>query len=456
MKFSISALACAMTLGFGLASAQTITPVRVGPVSQYGQLITGKNSAGEGRIYGSCKGVKDGAEVQVRGMSLYWSLQPQAVEYWSEEGIATMVNDMNIQIVRAAMATGNEDWSGDWNGQRLKGYAAAPDQQKAFMKAAVEAAIKQDIYVIIDWHSHEAHTQTESAKGFFKEMAETYGKYDNVIFELYNEPTDISWNEVKGYADQVIPVIREYSDNLILVGTPKWDQNPQMAINNEVTDTGKNTAYTLHYYANSHCVSGTYDWGGSCEGANGEQAIKAGLSVFLSEWGTGNSDGGGDPDQGKNEQWQAFANKYKLSWANWSASHISEGTAAFAGSSNKSSLQYTASGSLVKSYLATNPTTYTKCAAYPSQGGEQPDNPNDDQQSIKNLNVANFSVTFTNKVLNIVGATAKVEIFDVNGHKLMDIDNVTGNLSLASFPVGKYLVRIKAKNITKTTAINIK
>lgn len=51
MKFlSIPALACAMTLSFGLASAQTITPTRVGPVSQYGQLMTGKNSAGEGRI----------------------------------------------------------------------------------------------------------------------------------------------------------------------------------------------------------------------------------------------------------------------------------------------------------------------------------------------------------------------------------------------------------------------
>ena len=65
------------------AFAQTITPTRVGPVSQYGQLITGKTSQGKGQIYGSCEGVKDGAEVQVRGMSLYWSLMPQAMEFWS-------------------------------------------------------------------------------------------------------------------------------------------------------------------------------------------------------------------------------------------------------------------------------------------------------------------------------------------------------------------------------------
>jgi endoglucanase len=117
----------------------------VGPVGQYGQLMTGENSQGKGQFYGSCEGVKDGDEVQVRGMSLYWSLMRQAMEFWSEEGISTMVNDMKIQIVRAAMATGNEDWKGEWNGIQLKGYASDPNNQKQFMKTVVEAAIKNDI-----------------------------------------------------------------------------------------------------------------------------------------------------------------------------------------------------------------------------------------------------------------------------------------------------------------------
>ena len=249
------------------AFAQTITPTRVGPVSQYGQLITGKTSQGKGQIYGSCEGVKDGAEVQVRGMSLYWSLMPQAVEFWSEEGITTMVNDMKIQIVRAAMATGNEDWQGGY-----KGYASDPNTQKNLVKTVVEAAIKNDIYVIIDWHSHQANKQTDAAKNFFKEMAETYGQYDNVIFEVFNEPEQISWGEVKNYANQVIEVIRQYSDNLVLVGNPSWDQNPSDAIGNEVTDPKNNTAYTLHYYANSHNWEGSYQWGES-EGLKGEKAV---------------------------------------------------------------------------------------------------------------------------------------------------------------------------------------
>lgn len=438
MKFSTAAT-LALAASLATTAFAQITPTRVGPVSQYGQLMTGKNSSGKGQIYGSCEGVKDGAEVQVRGMSLYWSLMPQAVEYWSEEGVTTMVNDMKIQIVRAAMATGNEDWKGGY-----KGYASDPNTQKNLVKTVVEAAIKNDIYVIIDWHSHEAHKQTDAAKNFFKEMAETYGKYDNVIFEVFNEPQQIPWSDVKSYAEQVIQVIRQYSDNLVLVGNPSWDQNPSDAIGNEVNDSKKNTAYTLHYYANSHMWSGNYDWGGESEGSKGEKAMNAGLSVFVSEWGTANADGGGNPDQSRNKSWQDYMNKHKLSWANWSASYINEGTAAFQDGSNKNSLQYTTSGNLVKGYLATNPTSYKACKAEEEVGIKAP------------AIAGGFSVSLEGKTLNIAGGNANVEIYSLLGNKFMAVENVSGALSLASLPSGSYVVRVNAKEGSKTMRVQVR
>ena len=173
MKFPLFASLALVSAFASSAFAQTITPTRVGPVSQYGQLMTGKNSQNQGRIYGSCEGVKDGAEVQVRGMSLYWSLMPEAMEFWTEEGITTMVNDMNIQIVRAAMATkASDDWKGEWNGIQLKGWEGDKTNQTNFVKTVVEAAIKNDIYVIIDWHSHQAHEEVSNAVKFFTEMAQ--------------------------------------------------------------------------------------------------------------------------------------------------------------------------------------------------------------------------------------------------------------------------------------------
>ena len=448
---TFTAFVSAMALGASLAVAQTITPTRVGPVSQYGELITGKNSQGKGRIYGSCEGVKDGAEVQVRGMSLYWSLMPQAVEFWSEEGIATMVNDMKIQIVRAAMATGDEDWQGEWNGIKLKGYAVDPNNQKQFMKTVVEAAIKNDIYVIIDWHSHKANQQTDAAKNFFREMAQTYGQYDNVIFEVFNEPEKISWGDVKNYANQVIEVIRQYSDNLILVGNPEWDQNPSAAIGNEVNDSKKNTAYTLHYYANSHNWEGTYEWGGESEGLKGEKAMNAGLSVFVSEWGTANSNGGGDPNQGRNQSWQEYLNKHKLSWANWSASYISEGTAAFQGGSSKTSLQYTTSGNLVKGYLSTNPASYTKCPTGQQGLGEQ------GTASLLAAHDFGLNISLTGKTLRVSAPqAATVEIYNTLGNKLLAVDNVSGELSLAKLPLGRYMVRVRSGSASTMRAIAIK
>lgn len=447
MRFSTAAT-LALAASLATTAFAQITPTRVGPVSQYGQLMTGKNSSGKGQIYGSCEGVKDGAEVQVRGMSLYWSLMPQAVEFWSEEGVSTMVRDMNIQIVRAAMATGNEDWSNGY-----KGYGSDPTTQMNLMKTVVEAAIKNDIYVIIDWHSHNANEQTNSAKDFFSKMAQEYGKYDNVIFELFNEPTDVSWNTIKTYADQVVSAIREHSDNLILVGTPRWDQNPHAPIGNEVNDPKKNTAYTLHYYANSHCWSGSYDWsdptwGGDCEGTKGEKAMNAGLSVFVSEWGTANSDGNGNPDQSRNKSWQDYMNKHKLSWANWSASYINEGTAAFQNGSSKTSLQYTTSGNLVKGYLATNPTSYTACKA------NEPEPESSSSSAITaipfyassdrfNASVQNGTLSFTSTASGV----ADIQVFDMLGNTRVQMSKQLGSgshsIALGTLPAGSYLVRVQ-------------
>lgn len=145
-----------------------------------------------------------------------------------------------------------------------------------------------------------------------------------------------------------------------------------------------------------------------CEGENALKAMKAGLSVFVSEWGTGTADGKGNLSQenGANAKWQTFVDKYKLSWANWSASHISETTAAFASGSNKYGLQYSTSG---------------------------------------------------NMALNISGVdAANVELFDLKGNKLMMIDGVVGTLSLAKLPAGMYMVKVSSGSASKMQAISIR
>ncbi len=317
------------------SSSSTITPKsssstqqngkRVGPVAQYGQLQTGTNASGYGRIYGSCPTWSvSGKEVQVKGMSLFWSINDASAAFWNADVITRMVKEHNIQLIRAAMGV-DEEW-GDGN------YFTSTRYYQNLMDEVVQAAIDNDIYVIIDYHSHRAHEDVTNAKEFFTRMASKWGEYDNVIFEIFNEPACITggsgdcsdidfggeflgWSSIRTYANQVISVIREYSDNLIIVGTPMWDQQPNAAINSKVTDKYNNTAYAFHYYAGSHSTS--------VEGANAVKAMNAGLSVFVSEWGTINADGKGAVAS-SNTTWQTWMNTHKLSSANWSLTNLTE------------------------------------------------------------------------------------------------------------------------------------
>ncbi|MCQ2098423.1 MAG: cellulase family glycosylhydrolase, partial [Fibrobacter sp.] len=330
--------------GFGLTvlALASMAFGRVGPVSQYGQLQAGKNTSGKGQIYGACKGVTSGNEVQVQGMSLFWSISDDVgAPFWTADYVNGLVEKQNIQIIRAPMGV-DEDWGAG-------NYFTKTSYHQGLMNAVVQAAIANDIYVIIDYHSHKASSNTENAKTFFKTMAEKYGKYDNVIFEIFNEPTSQSWSEIKTYAESVISVIRQYSDNLVVVGNRSWDQYPNDAISSPIND--KNVAYTFHYYAGSHYTNS--------EGANAVQAMNAGLSVFVTEWGTVDASGNGGFNSGNSATWLSWMNQHKLSGANWSVSNKSESASYFQGSA----WNYSESGQWVNTNIFSKlPKSYTACS----------------------------------------------------------------------------------------------
>ncbi|PWJ64059.1 MULTISPECIES: cellulase family glycosylhydrolase [unclassified Fibrobacter] len=334
--------------GFGILVAGLLASAfganRIGPVSQYGQLQAGKNSSGKGQIYGACKGVSAGNEVQVQGMSLFWSIASDVgAPFWKDTYVNGLVEKQNIQVIRAPMGV-DEDWS---SGHYFS--SGKTSYYQGLMNNVVQAAIANDIYVIIDYHSHHAHENVENAKTFFRTMAEKYGKYDNVIFEVYNEPLEgVSWSTIKTYAEAVISEIRKYSDNLVVVGNRSWDQYSSDAISSPIND--KNVAYTFHFYAGSHSTNG--------EGANAVRAMNAGLSVFVTEWGTVDASGNGGFSKNNSATWLSWMNQHKLSGANWSVSNKPESASYFSGSA----WNYSESGEWVnENVFAGLPKTYTAC-----------------------------------------------------------------------------------------------
>ncbi|MEW9701267.1 glycoside hydrolase family 5 protein [Paenibacillus sp. SI8] len=296
---------------FGLAAPASAAACG-NPVSYFGEMKANGN-----RINGS----KTNRPMMVKGSSFFWS--NWSGQFYNAATVNRMVDEFQVEIVRAAY--GVDESGNPYN---------SSDESK--VRDVVDAAIAKGIYVIIDWHSSGAQNNVSAAKSFFSRMAQQYGSYDNVIFEVYNEPLIIPWTTVKSYAEQVIPSIRQYSDNLIVVGTPTWSQDVDQAANNPITSSS-NIAYTLHFYAGTHFQS-------LRDKAN--YALSKGIPLFVTEMGFVNADGDGNINYDSTNQWLDWMNQNNLSWTNWSINDKAESASIF-----KTDGSLTAGGSYLKSIL---------------------------------------------------------------------------------------------------------
>ena len=245
---------------------------------------------------------KNNNPVSFAGNSFFWSNDNWGGEkFYNSSTVRWLKTNWGSNIVRAAM--GVED---------AGGYLDNKQANKVRLKIIVEAAIEEGIYVIIDWHSHNAEDHLDEAKLFFKEMAESYGQFENVIYEIYNEPLDVSWSEVvKPYAIQVIQVIREIDpDNLIIVGSPEWSQRVDLVAEDPIT-TFSNIAYSLHFYTLYH-----QDW----LRERATDAINNGIPIFVTEWG---SKGYNMTDLEANK-WMNWCYLNKISHVNWAVNDKEE------------------------------------------------------------------------------------------------------------------------------------
>ena len=340
-----------LCLALVATSVFAVSATRIGPVSTYGEL-----KAKNGQLVGSCPQYASTA-VQVKGMSLFWSSgNTYSTDFYTEKGINRMVDDMGVEVVRFALGAADEKFNSSGRSYTTGGEAF----QKAMLKAVVNASIEKDIYVIIDWHIESSTGYTSDAVKFFEYAAKEYGSYNNVIFEIWNEPTG-DMNTVKNHADQVIPVIRKYSDNLILVGSPGWSSQPDVCANAGISDN--NYGCTLHFYAATHKMGG-YD-------KAAESAMSKGIPVFATEWGTVNANGDGGPDLNSSQSWVNWMSQKKISWTNWNASAMDETSAAFTNALFDNGFTYTASGSAVKGYIGSAP-AYSDCGL-PNGSGDDDD-----------------------------------------------------------------------------------
>ena len=238
----------------------------------------------------------EGDTMVLNGPSLGW--HSNWGRFYNEGTVKALKEKWGANITRAAIGAHP-------SGDCVNGYSVDSVNAVNLAMKVIDAAIANDMYVICDWHSH--NNTLADAKNFFTVITEKYGDKPNILYEIWNEPLDIPWQEIRDYAAEVIPVIRKNAPGaVIIVGTPKWDQDVDIAAENPVD--APNLLYSLHYYAGTH-----KDWNRE----KAQKAIDAGLPLFISECGSMDHTGDGPIDYESWQAWMDFADSNNLSVLMW-------------------------------------------------------------------------------------------------------------------------------------------
>ena len=234
----------------------------------------------------------------------------------------TQLSEWGANVARLAMYTHeNGGYCTDGNQEELRN----------LLKKGVEYAAKANMYCIVDWHVLQdlnPNVYLQQAKEFWQWASLEFANQENVIFEICNEPNGTTtWEEVKQYAEAVLPIIRANAPKkVVLVGTPRWCQQPDLAAANPITD--ENVMYTLHFYAGTH----KEDLRSTLR-----SVVQGGTPVFVSEYGICDASGNGALDLESANAWTQLMDDLGTSYVCWNLSNKAESSSFIASSCNKTS-----------------------------------------------------------------------------------------------------------------------
>ncbi|MFF3645524.1 glycoside hydrolase family 5 protein [Streptomyces sp. NPDC002564] len=255
-----------------------------------------------------------GKAVQLKGMSTHGT-------QWYEQcltngSLDALARDWQADVLRVSTYV-QED-----------GYETDPAKFTRIAQRVIDQAVARGMYAIIDWHMlspGDPNENTQLAKRFFTEMAKKYANQPNVFYEIANEPSGVEWSEIKSYAEEIIPVIRRYDpDGIVLVGTRAWSSLgvSEGSDESEVVDDpvdADNIMYTFHFYAADH------------DDAYLRTLSRAAdeIPMFVTEFGTQKASGDGGNNFTMSQKYIDLMKQKNISWTNWNYSDDSRSGAVF-------------------------------------------------------------------------------------------------------------------------------
>lgn len=247
-----------------------------------------------------------GEPVQLRGMSTHGiSWFPR---YTNASAIQTL-KCYGANVIRLAVYSDQND-----------SYLYEKEENLNYLYNAIENALSQNMYVIVDWHVLQdvtPLTHKANAVEFFQEISSHYGNEEGIIYEICNEPNGATtWDEIVSYANEIIPVIRKNApDAIIIVGTPDFSFDVQDVLNKPLNYS--NIMYTFHNYVDvTYTSTDDMNWM--------EKKLQLDIPIFVTEWGITDNGSGSAMYENRAMKFVEFMERNGISWCMWSVSNKNE------------------------------------------------------------------------------------------------------------------------------------
>lgn len=242
----------------------------------------------------------------------YWGVNLIRIAVYAHEGENAYVNQYAKKLTEQERHVYVEGKNQEYNDKLIQ--------------EGVQSATDLGMYVIIDWHvlNYNPNEDLEDATAFFQKYAAMYKDYNNVIFEVCNEPTGTPWydgsdNDLYSYCTKLTKVIRDCgSDAIVICGTDSYSSKVDEVAGHLLED--KNTIYTCHFYSASHYADPMKKL---------TDALADGVPVIVSEYGVCTASGDGRYDVENADVWLDICDKNNVSYACWAISNSYESAAYF-------------------------------------------------------------------------------------------------------------------------------
>ncbi len=286
------------------------------------KFFTRYNTTTKLRIIGNKLVDPKNNEVTLRGVAIMniWDIRYLDAKYYNGETIKWFKDNWGINLLRVGIQCGfYGDGSSPDNWNWIEPYV---DEQISLLDRVIKDGEQYGVYILVDWHAFgdlsdpSLHDRTIR---FWKWFANRYKESPVVLYEIFNEPHDISWSEWKVQATEVVDTIRAIDpDSVIFVAGLDWGYDLSQVKEDPIER--ENIAYITHPYPDKENAKTREQW----EKYFGYLADT--YPIIASEF-QFPIDGVGDYEWGHN--FHTYLYQKKISFTGWSIYPDDSGTSLF-------------------------------------------------------------------------------------------------------------------------------